>query len=623
MQTPPTPHQPAKRYRRLAFVSLQPEREIQETPTIKEPACNPANIEQENPLYQQATIPMMILTSISRRQKQPSPTMQSEISGAAGNATISGIGNIASYMLKTGSTFLMQHELGAASFGLYSLSFSVISFIASLFTFGLDDAMVRYTAIYRSKRQGGLVRNLIIFCTALAGCAGLFGGLGILYFAPLLAVRLTHHAETAPLLQLMAPIIPLTCMQMIWIAGLQGLKDFKKRVLAQRIAIPAVVLLLLLTACIFFPKSLLAVTIVTAISTLLSTLSSFYFLFGRVARMEVEESNYNVREWLGFSAPNFLTNIVDIALDAIDTLLLGYFGISKAGIGQYSAAIKISGFIAMPLTSLNAMFSPTIAELHSQQEQQKLAAMFQVVTQWAITFSLPLFCISALFSTALLEMLSGKDFIAAWPLLIAFGLGGMANAATGSVGFMLLMTGHQKLSFINSLAAVVINLTLGVLLTPRYGAMGTAISTGLATATVNIMRLLQVHFLLHIQPYRKETLKPLGAGLISSLVTGEMLYLISLTKWALYIGHIHISIEIILIPVFLTLYIWILRLFGASPEDVLVLRTLKQKLKLSKMYSHTNNKPSRQATIEQRQERLIHLSTTRNAVKKRRIYSKP
>jgi O-antigen/teichoic acid export membrane protein len=330
--------------------------------------------------------------------------------------------------------------------------------------------------------------------------------------------------------------------------------------------------------------------------------------------MEVKGSNYDVREWLGFSAPNFLTNIVDIILDAIDTLLLGYFGISKIGIGQYSAAIKISGFIAMPLTSLNAMFSPTIAELHSQGEKQKLEAMFQVVTQWAITFSLPLFCISALFSTALLEILSGKDFIAAWPLLIAFGLGGMANAGTGSVGFMLLMTGHQKLSFINSLTAVVINIALGILLTPRYGAMGTAISTGLATATVNVMRLLQVHFLLHIQPYRKETLKPLGAGLISSLVTGEMLYLFSFAQWTIHIGHIHIPVEISLIPLFLTLYIWILRLFGINPEDHHVLHRLKQKLKLGNIGS----KPSRQVTTEQRQERLLRLTTIREAKNKQR-----
>jgi O-antigen/teichoic acid export membrane protein len=538
--------------------------------------------EQDPDDEKQNTIPMMVLTSISQQQEQAVPTMQSEISGAAGNATLSGIGNIASYVIKTGSTFLMQHGLGAAAFGLYSLSFSVITFVASIFTFGLDDAMVRYIAIYHSKQQEGLICKLTICCTALAGLAGLLGGIGILYFAPFLAKHLIHHAETAPLLQLMAPIIPLTSMQMIWISGLQGFKDFKRRILTQRIIIPSVVVLLLFITFIFFPKNLMAVIIITVISTALSTTFSFYFLFGRISHMRATEDNYEVREWLCFATPNFLTNIVDIALDAIDTLLLGYFGIPKVGIGQYSAAIKISGFIAMPLTSLNAIFSPTIAELHSKGERQKLEAMFKVVTQWAITFSLPIFCISALFSAMLLDILSGKDFVGAWPLLIAFGVGGMANAGTGSVGFMLLMTGHQRLSFINSLAAVIINIILGVLLTPRYGAMGTAISTGLANATVNFMRLLQVRFLLKIQPYRKDTLKPLGAGLISSLVIGGLLYFTHLTKWAVKIGYIHISIALGLIPVFLAIYIWTLILLGISPEDKMIAGRLKQKFKYGK-----------------------------------------
>jgi O-antigen/teichoic acid export membrane protein len=534
--------------------------------------------EQDLDCEQQSTIPMMVLTSISRQQEQSTPTMQAEISGAAGNATISGIGNIGNYVIKTGSTFLMQHGLGAAAFGLYSLGFSVIMFVASIFTFGLDDAMVRYIAIYRSKRQEGLIRNLTIFCTALAGICGLLGGFAVLYFAPFLAKHLIHHAETTPLLQLMAPIIPLTSMQMIWTSGLQGFKDFKKRVMTQRIIIPVIVVLLLLITFIFFPKNLIAVIIVTLISTILSTTFSFYFLFGRIAQIRAKEGHNEIREWLCFATPNFLTNIIDIVLDAIDTLLLGYFGIPKVGIGQYSAAIKISGFIAMPLSSLNTMFSPTIAELHSQGDKQKLEAMFKVVTQWAITFSLPIFCISALFSAALLDILSGKDFVGAWPLLIVFGAGGMANAGTGSVGFMLLMTGHQKLSFINSLAAVVINIVLGILLTPRYGAMGTAISTGMAAATVNFMRLLQVRFLLKIQPYRKDTLKPLGAGLISSLATGGLLYFIHLAKWTVKLGNIHIPIELSLIPVFLAIYIWTLVLLGISPEDKMILNKLKNKM---------------------------------------------
>ena len=92
--------------------------------------------------------------------------MQSEISGAASNATISSIGAIGGSAIKIGNTLLIQHSLGVAAFGLYSLSFSVITLAASLFTFGLDDAMVRYTAIYQSQQEGSLIRSLTVFCTA-------------------------------------------------------------------------------------------------------------------------------------------------------------------------------------------------------------------------------------------------------------------------------------------------------------------------------------------------------------------------------------------------------------------------------------------------------------------------
>ncbi len=75
--------------------------------------------------------------------------------------------------------------------------------------------------------------------------------------------------------------------------------------------------------------------------------------------------------------------------------------------------------------------------------------------------------------------------------------------------------------------AVVVNVVLGILLTPRYGAMGTALSTGLAVCVLNIMRLVQVGVVLKMQPYRWDTLKPLGAGLLSSAITGTLLYLLS------------------------------------------------------------------------------------------------
>jgi O-antigen/teichoic acid export membrane protein len=105
-------------------------------------------------------------------------------------------------------------------------------------------------------------------------------------------------------------------------------------------------------------------------------------------------------------------------------------------------------------------------------------------------------------------------------LLIAFAVGAMINAGTGAVGYMLLMTGYQKLSFLNSMVAVAVNIGLGIYLTPRYGAMGTAVSTGLAIVALNIMRLLQVRLLLKMHPYYAEDWKPLAAGLVASAVVG-------------------------------------------------------------------------------------------------------
>lgn len=524
----------------------------------------------------------LVLKSIPSQQDQVAPVMQSEISNAAGNAAIIGFGNIIGYVFKACSTFLIQRGLQVELFGLYSLSLSVVSLIGSIFVFGLDDAMVRYVAIYRSKKQSNLLRSLTIFCSALAGGAGILGALLVFFFAPSLA-QFYHKPDIVPYLRIMAPMIPLLCMQVIWVGGLQGFKEFKKRVLAQRILIPILSGMMLLFAFIFFRKNVTAFTLVTLIGTLISTLINLYFLFVSITRSsEPGPEVYNPREWLGFALPNFLSNIVDIVLDSIDTLLLGYFAVSTVAIGQYAAAIKITGFISLPLASLNTMFAPTIAELHSAGEKQKLEAMFKLITKWSIALSLPIFGVSILFSTSLLYLLSGRSYVAAWPLLIPFAIGSMMNTGTGSVGYMLLMTGHQKLSFLNSLAAIIVNVILGVILTPRFGALGLAISTGLASGTVNLMRLLQVHLILKIQPYSWETLKPLMAWIVSALLTGSLLALLSLSDLSVHFFDIRLSIQLSLIPVFLASYIGLLALFKISPEDKIVLDRLGRKFRRKK-----------------------------------------
>lgn len=518
------------------------------------------------------------LTSQDGRQGQPTKAVQSEISGAASNAAVIGVGNIAGNVLKYGNNLLIQRNFGAGPYGLYALGMSMVGLFVSVFNLGLDDAMVRYVSIYRSKKQGALLRGLAFFCSLLAGVAGILGALIMLLFAPSLAViqNAKDAAAVFPILLLMAPLIPLSSMQAIWSSGMQGLKAFKSRILLQRLLIPGSLTLLLVVVLVYV-HDMTAVVIAVIITTALSAVLNLVLFSRMVARfMDSGSIRFELREWLGFALPNFLTSVIDTVLDATDTLLLAFLVVSAPALGQYAAAYKISNFISMPLLTLNVTFAPTIAELFSKGEHEKLALMFQVVTKWIISFSLPLCLICILFSQPLLAI-SGKSFEAAWPMLIALAVGNMMNTGTGPVGYMLLMTGHQRLSFINSLAAFTVNIVLGIILTTRYGAIGTAIATGLALTTVNLMRLLQVRLLLKIQPYGPATIKPIIAGLVSALLIGALLELLSSMHASLQLFHKNVPLQLGLVPVFLACYAGLIVLLRVGPEDKIVLDKLRKK----------------------------------------------
>lgn len=563
--------------------------------TVKSGTTKPFEVETfgfdiDDPEWEkQTTLPMMVLKGMAKEQGKQQTEMKSEVSGAASAAGLMGVSNVLGKVLLYVSTFLIQYSFGPAVYGLYTLSTSLINLISSIFSLGMGDAMLRYVAIYRSKQKPRLLLGITLFCTAVAGLAGLLGAFLLLYFTPVFVafIAAKHGGATdknnslvqvGPVLQMMAPLIPLFGVQLVWQSGLRGFKAFKFRVLVSNVFQPIIQILLMILVILFY-QNITGIVIALLISTLFSTVLNLYFLFKQVARVTIARlANYELREWLVFASLNFLTTVTDNLLYFMDAVLLAAFSVSAAQIGQYGAATRISNFIALPLLSLNNIFAPTIAELHSKGERDKLEAMFKVITKWTITFSLPIFLVSALFAPFLLGI-SGEGFIPAATLVIALAVGALLNVGTGPVGYMLVMTGYNKLSFLNSLVAVIANVALGVLLIPRYGAMGTAIGTGVSVSIVNLMRLLQVGILLKMHPYRWDVFKPLGAGLFSSAIIGAMFYLLSISHHKLFIvvGHAIVSVQLLLIPVFLILYILILTRFKSSPEDEIVLKAMRKR----------------------------------------------
>jgi O-antigen/teichoic acid export membrane protein len=81
-------------------------------------------------------------------------------------------------------------------------------------------------------------------------------------------------------------------------------------------------------------------------------------------------------------------------------------------------------------------------------------------------------------ATALLVVLASSRLLAIW---------------TGSCGIALMMTGHQRDMMWTTLASAVVSVGGGLLVAPRYGAMGVAVTTSLAQLVQNGSQLYLAH----------------------------------------------------------------------------------------------------------------------------------
>ena len=64
---------------------------------------------------------------------------------------------------------------------------------------------------------------------------------------------------------------------------------------------------------------------------------------------------------------------------------------------------------------------------------------------------------------------------------------GFVNVITGSVGFLLMMSGNERLLMNNIASSALISLLLSFMLIPHYGIIGAAVATAMSVIVRNIM----------------------------------------------------------------------------------------------------------------------------------------
>ena len=274
---------------------------------------------------------------------------------------------------------------------------------------------------------------------------------------------------------------------------------------------------------------------------------------------------------LSFSWPLLLVQFFSLVMLWIDTLMLGFFR-TPHEVGVFNAAQRTALLGSLIINSFNAIFAPIIADLYNRKKFKELSNNFKIVTKWIFTLGLPVFLVLVFFAKSILNVF-GADYAEGASSLIILSIGWIFYTAAGSVGKIIVMTGRQKLHFVNMGSILILDIILNSILIPKYGIIGAAFSTSLSITVLALVELIQVYLILRIHPYRKDFLKPIFAGIVS------LLGLFVLNK---YTGYKFLNSGLIpLIGVsigFCCLYALVCYMLRLEEEDKVILRKIKEKI---------------------------------------------
>ena len=229
------------------------------------------------------------------------------------------------------------------------------------------------------------------------------------------------------------------------------------------------------------PSTSRAILLVIVALVVALAIQTFFFRHSVPKEILAAEPVYESRAWMRVALPLFMVSGFALILRRVDTLMIAGF-LGPEDVGRYSAGARSAELVSFILAAVNVVAPAAISALHTQGRRADLQRFLTRMAHLSFWPSLAIGLTLVLGSEMLLSLF-GPGFSAARGALTVLVVGHLINAAAGSAGFLLSMTGHQDRVALTYGWTAVLNITLNYILIPRFGITG----AGVATATSMIV----------------------------------------------------------------------------------------------------------------------------------------
>ena len=261
----------------------------------------------------------------------------------------------------------------------------------------------------------------------------------------------------------------------------QGLEEFKKTV--GRNLIIKTISVILIFIFVKTKNDLNIYFIIYTVSILIGNLSLWLYLPKFITLKYIKK--LNLKKHFKATLVLFIPQIAIQIYTILDKTMLGTIIVNKAEVGYYTQAEKMIKLMLTIITSLGTVMLPRIASSYAKGDSETIkiyiTRAFNLVFLISIPMIVGIICISNVF----VPWFFGKGYDKVIPIMIILTpillFIGMSNV----IGMQyLLPTKKQKEYTYSVIIGAIVNFLINLILIPKYGAIGAAIGTIIAEATV-------------------------------------------------------------------------------------------------------------------------------------------
>ena len=391
---------------------------------------------------------------------------------------------------------VLSRGLGRSGAGVFLEAFAAVNVLTVVAMMGLDVTAIRYVAVHIAEGRYGLAASLARRATVVATAVSTATALMVIAIAPTIA----HYYDASHLtteLRILALSLPFIVAETVMIGVTRGTSRMGAYVLVDQIftgvaRLAGVGAALLLGFGVFGAAwGFVAASIVVAAA---AAYSSRAVLFAR------ERGLVNLHEVSQFAGYQWMASVASMGLLWADTLLLGLWR-PPAQVAVYTVAVRAVLLGTVFVLPIGVSFQPLIARAWARGDRQELHDLYVLATRWTTVAGCPPLIFVAAFATPILAILYGPAYTGGAVALTFLAGGQLANALSGPCGHVVTMAGRADLVVQNTVAALVVNIVLNIILIPPFGGAGAGAAWGVSMIVWNGWRLAQVWVILRMHPF--------------------------------------------------------------------------------------------------------------------------